>query len=61
MTKKFQRNSSAMFGKNLNWSSSMFKIHNLLGNMPRYVTQHDVPYNSDFVLHKILKVETYLH
>ena len=33
----------------------------VLGNMPRYVTQHDVPYNNDFVLHKILKVETYLH
>ena len=37
------------------------KFSLVLGNMPRYVTQHDLPYNSDFVLHKILKVETYLH
>ena len=33
----------------------------MLGNMPRYVTQHDVPYKSDFVLHRILKVNTYLY
>ena len=33
----------------------------VLGNIPRYVLQHDVLYNTDFVLHRIQKIDTHLH
>ena len=36
-------------------------MEGVLGNIPRYVTQHNVPYNIIFIIYNIKKVDTYLH
>ena len=36
-------------------------VSKMLGNIPRYVTQHNGPYNNNFIIHRIQRVDTYLH